>query len=76
MRFEVYVPDHEDKVIEQLKKKGRSRYIVTLVKKDIIGEAITKEDVINLIRQYGATVNDDNKNESDLMSSINSVLGE
>lgn len=74
MRFEIYVKESETDVINMLSRKGRSQYVVDLVKKDLKGGTITKDDVIKLIMQYGCS----NKTKDDVTGiedSISSVLG-
>lgn len=82
MRFEIYVKDTEEEVINKLKEKGRSSYVVSLIKGDLAGGRtyITRDEVIGLIKEYAeqnhvhfnANLYDDGYN--DLSESIKSVL--
>ena len=80
MRFEVYVPDHENEVIEKLNeksdKKQRSAYIVGLVKSSLYGKkTLTEDEVISLIIKYTQNKNTTQQNQiSGLEDSIKSVL--
>ncbi|MBE6070082.1 MAG: hypothetical protein E7211_20690 [Clostridium lundense] len=78
MKIEIYIPDHEKEVINkalELKAKRRfSQEVVNLLKGN---KGITKEEVIELIRQYSSdNTNKNTANESDILSSISSVLGD
>ena len=47
-----------------------SGYIVRLIEKDMQNEIITKDMIIELIKQHGGN----NKNKTDLFKSINALL--
>lgn len=74
MRIEVYVPDHEEEVlnkIRELKKKRRlSAHIVDLLRRE--DEQLTKEQIIELIKQY--TPDKNTTVEGGMESSIQSIF--
>lgn len=79
MKVEIYIPDYEEDVIRKIfelkSKRKLSQEVVDLLKGS---KSITKEEVIELIRSYSPTSKDSDIGisiESDLLSSINSVLG-
>ena len=75
MKIEVYIPDHEAKVIGKIlelkEKRKLSSYVVELLKKE--EEGLTEDKVIELIKKYADIKN--TTSEGGLESSIQSVLG-
>lgn len=75
MRFEIYVKDNDIDVINKLKEKGRSTYIVGLVKDDLNGGRITRSEVIQMINSISLNITANNQTtNNDLEDSINSVF--
>lgn len=75
MRFEIYVKDNDTDVINKLKEKGRSTYIVGLVKDDLNGGRITRSEVIQMINSISLNITANNQTtNNDLENSINSVF--
>jgi hypothetical protein len=75
MRFEIYVKDNDVDVINKLKEKGRSTYIVGLVKDDLNGGRITRSEVIQMINSISLNCTSNNKiTNNDLEDSISSVF--
>ena len=71
MRKTIHIPDNKIDVIKHLKNQiNMSGYIVRLIEKDMQSEIITKDMIIDLIKQHGGN----NKNKTDLFKSINALL--
>lgn len=79
MRFEVYVPDYETEVISKFREKGRSPYVVSLVKDNLNGKKnLTEEEVINLIIKHtqnkSSLLQQPNKGLTDSIKSVLDIL--
>lgn len=73
MRQVIHIPDKKVDVINHLKNQpNMSGYIVKLIEKDMKNELLTREKIIELIKEHSGKVS--NQMDQELLNSINSTL--